>query len=382
MTAFLHVLTLVDAESSYGGPLSVALGQCRELVRRGHRAQIVAGWRGPGRPPGELEGVPVHLFPVRQVVPVGRFSGLLAPALVAWLGRHARDHDVGHVHLARDLVPLTAAGVLAAAGVPYVTQTHGMVMPDARRSAVVMDRALTLPVLRRARHRLALTDREEAGLRTLLGPGVPVERLPNGIEIPSDVEPADPAAAGGVPDVLFLARLHPRKRVLDFARAAAILIDEEVRARFSIVGPDDGDLARLRELIDARPAWTAGIRYEGALAHADAVRRIARCSVYVLPSVDEPFPMTLLEALSLGRPAVCTSTCGIAPVLRERDAAVVIDEGPEPLVATLRALLGDPAGRAGLSQRAAATAREVFSIEAVGDRLLAMTASAGPGPRV
>lgn len=377
MTAFLHVLTLIDAESSYGGPTSVALGQCRELIRRGHRAEIVAGWRGEGLPPDELEGVPVHLFPVRRVLPVGRFSGLLAPALIAWVRRHARDYDLGHVHLARDLVPLTAAGVLAAAGVPYVTQTHGMVMPDPRRSAVVTDRALTLPVLRRARHRLTLTDREEAGLRTLLGPGVPLERLPNGIEIPSDVRPADLPGAGGVPDVLFLARLHPRKRVLDFARAATMLIDEGVRAQFSVVGPDDGELASLRDLIHARPAWTAAIRYEGALAHTDAVRRIAGCSVYVLPSVDEPFPMTLLEALSLGRPAVCTSTCGIAPVLLERGAAVVIDEGAEHLAKTLRSMLDDPAGLADLSVRAAATAREVFSIEAVGGRLEAMAGSAG-----
>lgn len=368
MTSFLHVLTLIDDESSYGGPTTVALGQCRELIRQGHTAEIVAGWRGEGEPPTELEGVPVHLFPVRRVVPVGRFSGLLAPALVAWVRQHAKRFDLGHVHLARDLVPLTAARLLSAAGVPYLTQTHGMVMPDPRRSALVMDRALTLPVLRAAKHRLVLTDAEEAGLSRLLGPAVELTRLPNGIEIPA-VTPAEPA----IPDVLFLARLHPRKRVLDFAAAAAQLIDEGVPATFSVVGPDDGDLPALREVIHSRKELTAGIRYEGPLNHEAAVERMARCSVYVLPSVDEPFPMTLLEALALGRPAVCTDSCGIAPALLTHGAAVVVTPGADAVADALRKLLGDPDERAALGARAAETAVNEFSITAVVQQLLTLS---------
>jgi glycosyltransferase involved in cell wall biosynthesis len=371
VTSFLHVLTLIDDQSSYGGPTTVALGQCRELIRQGHRAEIVAGWRGAGEPPTHLEGVRVHLFGVRRVIPVGRFSGLLAPSLIPWLRRHARAFDHGHVHLARDLVPLTAARILASARVPYVTQTHGMVVPDRRRSAVLTDRALTLPVLRGATHRLVLTDAEEAGLRGLLGPGVPLTRLPNGIEIPADIIPSEPE----VPDVLFLARLHPRKRVLDFVRAAATLIDEGVRATFSIVGPDDGELGALRSVIGSRAALSAGIRYEGALTHAAAVRRMARCSVYVLPSVDEPFPMTLLEALALGRPSICTTTCGIAPVLAEQSAAVVIEEGPAAIAAALRPLVADRGARAELGARATGTAQRAFSISAVAERLLELNGS-------
>jgi glycosyltransferase involved in cell wall biosynthesis len=368
VTAFLHVLTLIDDESSYGGPTTVALGQCQELIRQGHTAEIVAGWRGAGQPPTELEGVPVHLFPVRRVVPVGRFSGLLAPALVAWVRRHARRFDIGHVHLARDLVPLTAARLLSAAGVPYFTQTHGMVMPDPRRSAVVTDRTLTLPVLRAARHRLVLTDAEEAGLRELLGPSVPLTRMPNGISLPA-ATPVEPA----VPDVLFLARLHPRKRVLDFAAAAAQLIDEDVRATFSVVGPDDGDLAALRSVIHSRPALTAGLRYEGALNHEAAVARMAACSIYVLPSVDEPFPMTLLEALALGRPAVCTDSCGIAPALIDHGAAVVVSPGADSVADAVRKLLASPDERAQLGARAAETAVKEFSITAVVQQLLTLS---------
>src|SRR4051812_45446721 len=131
----LHVVTLVDDRSSYGGPLTVAVNQCRELRRLGHDARILAGWAGLGNPPIELEGVPAHLFRVRSVVPGMRFSGLLSLSMLTWLHRNATTFDVAHLHAARDLVPLAAGTLLRKAGVPYATQTHGMVLPDRRASA-------------------------------------------------------------------------------------------------------------------------------------------------------------------------------------------------------------------------------------------------------
>ena len=88
----LHVVTVVDDRSSYGGPLTVAINHCQELSRRGHDARILAGWLGAGEPPTELEGVPARLFPVRRLIPGMRFSSLLSPALLRGLRREARDY--------------------------------------------------------------------------------------------------------------------------------------------------------------------------------------------------------------------------------------------------------------------------------------------------
>ena len=46
-----------------------------------------------------------------------------------------------------------------------------------------------------------------------------------------------------------MARLHPRKRVMDFCRAAEQLIARHALAHFSIVGPDDGDLPAVRDFL-------------------------------------------------------------------------------------------------------------------------------------
>lgn len=361
----LHIVTLVDDRSSYGGPLTVAVNQCIELRRRGHDARIVAGWRGQGAPPTDLEGVPAHLFPVRNAIPRTRFSGLVSPAMVGWLMRNARDFDVAHLHLARDLVPLLAAVLLRRSRVPYTTQTHGMIAPDSRLQAKVLDRLLTLKVLRKATTRFVLTTHEMRSLRSLLDDRSMTVQLPNGIAV---VEPA-PFTAGR-PDVLFLARLHPRKRVMDFAKAAHMLVNKNFDARFSVIGPNDGDLEQLNAYLHAHPELQNSLMYEGALPHNAAVERLAQASIFVLPSTEEPFPMTLLEALAAGIPSICTVSCGVAEKLATEDAAVVIEPGSVNLSNAIGTLLNDPHRRAQLSNNALTAARKHFSMQAVGTQLL------------
>jgi len=362
----LHVVTLVDDRSSYGGPLTVAVNQCNELRRRGHDARILAGWAGKGRAPTSIEGVPAHLFRVRSFVPGTRFSGLLSMKMLNWLRCNAKTFDVAHLHTARDLVPLSAGQLLRFSRVRYTTQTHGMVLPDGRRSAKIIDRLLTLRVLRNAVARFVLTDVETAALADLLGAHSLTIQLPNGITVQeSPRTPTQP------PDVLFMARLHPRKHVLDFALAALTLIKEGHDVRFSVVGPDEGDLPALQGFIGLNPLLDGRLHYEGPMAHGDAMPRLRRASMFVLPSVDEPFPMTLLEALAVGTPAICTTSCGVAKDLQASNAAMVIAPGAEPLVVALRLLIEDPALQLSLSLAGQQAARAGYSMHAVGNRLLA-----------
>jgi glycosyltransferase involved in cell wall biosynthesis len=361
----LHVVTLVDDHSSYGGPLTVAINQCRELIRRGHDAQIVAGWNGTGAIPSDLEGVPAHLFKVRNVVPGMRFSGLLSLPMMIWLWRNSTRFHVAHLHAARDLIPLFAGSILRWALVPYTTQTHGMVTPDRRVQARAIDQLLTVPVLKNAIARFVLTDVEKDAILKLLGSKYDTVRLPNGIAVQEIVRPMTERL-----DILFMARLHPRKRVLDFAHAAHNLILAGYTAQFSVVGPDDGDLHHLQRFIEAHPAMRHQFRYEGSIPHNDVIPRLAAAAIFVLPSVDEPFPMTLLEALSVGTPAICTMSCGVAKELAQDEAALVISPGAEPLTAALKELLHHADRRMSMSQRAQQTARTRFSMEAVVSLLL------------
>ncbi|MFG2138131.1 glycosyltransferase [Streptomyces sp. NPDC048650] len=357
-----HVVTLVSDDGAYGGPVSVATGQLGELASRGHDVELISLWRGRSAPPRAVDGVRLRAHRARTLVPGQGFLGLFHPRLLATLWRRTGGADVLHLHAGRDLVSLAALAVAALRRRPFLVQTHGMVQPRSSAVARVFD-LVHVPLLRRAAAALVLTDAEESGLRKVLGPGGPrLVRLPNGIR----TRPAE--AERGPADVLFLARLQERKRPEAFVRMAALVHRKRPDATFTLHGSDEGRLPEVRRLI-AEEGLDGVVTYGGALEHGAAVRRTARAGVYVLPSVDEPFPMSVLESLAVGTPVVCTDSCGIAATLRRREAALVTDGSPEQLADAVLRLLEDRQLREGVVRAGRTAVEEEFSLAAVADRL-------------
>jgi glycosyltransferase involved in cell wall biosynthesis len=361
----LHVVTLASPDGAFGGPLRVALNQAAELSRRGHEVHIAAGWRGKTPPPEALGATPAKLFSAIRLIPPMGFSGMVSPGLAWWLLRNIATYDVVHIHAGRDLISTTALAVARAAQRPYVTQTHGMVQPDHRLKARVLDAIAVRRLLLAARRRFVLTQHEHDGLLRVLRASVACEQLPNGVPPARDEQEVD---RGRGRQVLFCARLHRRKRPVAFVDMAGELVARGVSATFALVGPDDGDLPAVKEAIAAAGLQKV-VHYEGALGYAAVLARMKRADVYVLPSVNEPFPMSLLEALSLGLPCVCTNTCDIAELLLEHNAALVTDGSVTSMADAVAAILEDPSLRDELGQNAMEIVIQKFSMNAVGDQL-------------
>ncbi|MFF2030017.1 glycosyltransferase [Arthrobacter sp. NPDC058192] len=358
----VHIVTYVSADGAFGGPIAVAISQLTELARQGHDVELMAGWDGEAVV--QAEGVKVTLFKVLRVWPHG-FSGLWAPGLARAAHARARSGAVVHIHLARDLITLPAARAVSRHVRPVV-QTHGMVMPDGRLLARLLDRLLTREVLSRARSVLALTAREQLGLEEVAGGPVVVARVANGISVRPVRELRRKSD-----EVLFLARLHPRKRVMNFARMSKILVDRGVPVTCVVVGPDEGDLAPLMAFVKEQ-SLEKSLLYEGVLPTGQAVNRLAQAAVYVLPSTAEVFPMTVLESLASGTPVVTTLDSGIAPQLAFLKAAELTDGTPESLADAVERILSGKARRDSLVSNGYKGLATTFSIEAVSAQLLAL----------
>jgi glycosyltransferase involved in cell wall biosynthesis len=113
--------------------------------------------------------------------PRGGFAGIVAPRLWWSVLRRARNFDVVHVHLARDLVTLPAAAILRQLGVPFVAQPHGMLDPSGRRSARTLDAALTRRVLSGASAVFALDEHEASDIRAVARVDLPMAMVRNGV---------------------------------------------------------------------------------------------------------------------------------------------------------------------------------------------------------
>ncbi|MFI8501117.1 glycosyltransferase [Streptomyces sp. NPDC085524] len=363
----LHAVTLHSPSHAFGGPVRVALNLSEGLRARGHEARLLALGEGFGDPwPDSVEGVPARLFPARRLLPLG-FSGMTSPALLASAGRLVRGADVVHVHLARDLVTLPVALAALRAGRPLVLQTHGMVDPSGKLLAKVLDAVAVRRVLRGADAVLYLTPHEREGLDAVVG-APPLERavrLVNGT--PAQEERPAP---DGPPRILYSARLQARKRPVDFVDAAPAVLAVHPDAHFVVAGPDEGELGAVRARI-ASLGLSERFTVPGALSAQEVQAELRRAHVYVLPSVDEPFPMSVLEALAVGVPAVVTHSNGLARDVAGAGAGRAVEPGPGGVAAAVLDLL-EPAANASASCAARKLAGESFSMDSVLDTLLAV----------
>jgi glycogen(starch) synthase len=109
--------------------------------------------------------------------------------------------------------------------------------------------------------------------------------------------------------VLFLGRLTIQKGADVFLRAAKKVTEFESGVRFVVAGA--GDL--LPDLI--KQAVELGISnrviFTDRLTDEEMKHMYGIASVYVMPSVSEPFGITALEAISAGTPTIASKTAGV-----------------------------------------------------------------------
>jgi glycosyltransferase involved in cell wall biosynthesis len=360
----LQIVTLISPTGAYGGPTAVAIQQCSELRRRDTRVELVAGWIERTPAPATWMDSPITSVRLRPWIPGANFAGLMSwtwlRAVWAALGRA----DVVHVHFSRDIAILLAVTLARMRRVPFVLQTHGMIAPDRRRRSRVLDRLLVVPALHRAASVLHLTPLEAEALSSISRGQATLGRLVNGVAVAEPKAPRD----ADVPVVLFAARLHPRKRVLQFAQAAAQLTDSGVKASFIVAGPDQGDLPALTQLI-ASSSLVDVLRYVGPKSPAEMSALLAAVDLYVLPSVAEPFPMSALEAMAVGTPVVITTDCGLADMFTESGAARVIEPSLPGLTAAMGELIQDKDLRETYGITGQSFVHDNLSIATVVDRL-------------
>jgi glycosyltransferase involved in cell wall biosynthesis len=151
--------------------------------------------------------------------------------------------------------------------------------------------------------------------------------IPNGISIPeleSDMDCADTKEKFGIPPgTLWLGsaiRLEPIKNPDLLLQMASILRAKSLSFCLSIFG--DGSLKDKLEREIERLELQEYVKLHG---HSTEVKRIMRCwDVFLLTSLHEGVPMSLLEAMSVSVVPVCTEVGGIPEVVQNDETGVLV----------------------------------------------------------
>lgn len=327
-----------------GGVWRVASTQSEELRALGHEVTLLSGWWG--RPPSD--GTTDELYVrLRRTLPLGRVRFLFAPKLPAILRKSSPD--VAHVHLCRDFLSTLTVLLLARRGVPVVAQMHGMVSPPRTIANRLFDRLVLGRVLRKVDMFLSLGDFESELIGAMGIDAGRIAPIDNAVPIPG---PAwDASKLSDESAFVFLSRLHPRKQPRVFVEAALSLVAGGSMATFVLAGPDEGEAAAVDRLIrasDARMRF-APVRQ---LDHDDALELLATARAMVLPSIEEPYPMVVLEAAAMGTPIILTASSGIASLVAEWEAGLVVEPSVSAVADAMRTLETHPESCRDLGRRA------------------------------
>ena len=189
--------------------------------------------------------------------------------------------------------------------------------------------------------------------------------VPNGVE-PGRYQRAVPIARyrDGVPNILFVGRMEPRKGLIHLLRAFRKIQRDGVRARLLIVGTGPGDREARRYVLTRQ---LDGVEFLGRVPEGQKAQLFKTADIYVSPATGrESFGIVLLEAMSAGAPIICSDIHGYRGVVRrERDGILVEPGNSDALAAAIRRLIDDPDLRARLS-RAGEERAQLFTWDHVG----------------
>ena len=219
---------------------------------------------------------------------------------------------------------------------------------------------------------------------------IPEERVSvihNGIDLSEYSSKKDPATLRSLgvdpekPYLLFVGRITRQKGIIHLVRAI-----KSLNPGFQVVlcagAPDTPEIASemLAAVTEARKLRDDIIWIEKMVSRSDAIALYSGASVFVCPSIYEPFGIINLEAMACGTPVVASSVGGIKEVVVDGETGFLVPlrqmvespfEAIDPegfssdLAARINELMADPARALKMGASGRKRAEELFGWDAI-----------------
>ena len=223
----------------------------------------------------------------------------------------------------------------------------------------------------------------EAEAQSISAHGVrnPICVIPNGVDLPQLVEsstletenPAFQTFAQGRKVLLYLGRLHPKKNVANLVRAWKQVLNSHPLTSenwvLAIAGWDEGGYEGELKQLTSDCGLTASVSFLGPLFDQEKEAAYRACDTFILPSLSEGLPMTVLEAWAYAKPVLMTPECNL-PEGFAAGAALQVGTSPEEIAARLKQLIEmSSEDRRAMGERGRTLAATKFSWPRIGEQM-------------
>jgi glycosyltransferase involved in cell wall biosynthesis len=139
--------------------------------------------------------------------------------------------------------------------------------------------------------------------------------VPNGV---GAIEPEGRQPIGERRQILFMARLHHKKGLIPLLQGwMQSKLGTDPRFELKIAGPDDGELARIEQMLKEHSDALKGVELLGPVYGEAKEKLLFSSHYYILPSYSEGFPTSVLEAMQHGCVPLISRGCNFPDVFTE-----------------------------------------------------------------
>ena len=187
-----------------------------------------------------------------------------------------------------------------------------------------------------------------------------VSYCPNGVSVPSMQR-----VSGDIPRLLFLSNIIRSKGVSVLIEACRLLKERGADFQCLLVGalsadyPGDSLVEEIR-----RQGVEERVTYAGPVYGEGKWEAFAKADVFVHPTLNDSFPLVVLEAMGTGLPVVTTDEGAVPEMVRDGVDGLICPKGdPKALADALERLLSDAALRTRMGDSGKARYRESYTLE-------------------
>lgn len=327
----LQVISTPPFAWDSGGCARVVFEISKALSKRGHNVTLLTtdlykpNERFDIKNHEIVKGVKINRFRNISDTLAWKYKFYFAPGICRFLKEHLVEYDLVHLQDLISLQALLTFYYCKKYGVPYVLTPHGSGFWLLQKKFLnrLYYRLVGSRVIKNSERILALTKKEIEQFRDMGIDETKIVLIPNGIDS-LDIRKLDIGSfrrkyniGNNQNVILFLGRIHKIKGINLLIDSFEELLKDLDNSILVIVGPDDGFLPELEKKIHNLNLEDNTI-ITGPLYEESKYEAYIDADVYVLPSIYETFPMTVIESCACGTPVILTKNCGISDIINEK----------------------------------------------------------------
>jgi len=339
-----------------GGVEKHLLELSKALVCQGVQVHVLTAQLEGTKAFEDFSGVKVHRVPCTELRLPTLYPppAIIAPGVYAKISELDKKYDFDVIHLQDRWFPdfSIALAYAKSVGKPFVVTLHNArplgIAPHYTVFGSIYDALIGKPVLEKADLVICVS---KWAVGDIANYGIPVSRMTaihNGISVKDYGYSAAKATAfrkqygftKDQPLMLFVGRVIRQKGIDLLLKASAKIFSQTPDARLVIVGRG-GWLEKMKALAQ-KLGIADKVLFLGFLSEDELKSALCGADVFVLPSLWEVLPVSILEAMASSRPVVCSDVGGNSELVRDGFNGFLVRKGDVAgLVSSVQRVLAD-----------------------------------------